>query len=210
MISSQILQIIAMLGIKSAPTSIEVQQLMIFLKSQFKANTFEDLKLGINLNAARKLDNYYQHYQLLNTDFVGAILTDYNELLRKASIEYQKAKELAIEQTTKLPEAKDSAYQFIKSYYQENKAFPEIANYSSAFKYAWDNNLTEDKDVMLTFFKSESESIKKEILERMFLAKNIIEKRVVELDLTNGFINLEARKRYLKKIIVYYESNRRI
>ena len=170
---------------------------MIFLKSQFKANTFEDLKLGINLNSARKLDDYYQHYQLLNTDFVGAILTAYNELLRKASIEYQKAKKQATETITKLPEAKDSAYQFIKSYYQEHKSFPLAANWSSAFDWMWSNGLTESHDDMVKWFDIESDKIKKEIIDEMFYAKNVVEKRTIEMKLEGNFVKMEARKRYV-------------
>jgi hypothetical protein len=182
-------------------TDLDVQTLKIFLMTQFKSNTFDDLKLATSLNSARKLETYHQHYQLLNTDFVGAILTDYNELLRKANVELAKARENATESSVKLPEAANSSYLMIKNYFQENKEFPKAANWSNAFDWMWSNGLTEDKETMTKWFESESEKVKKEIINEMFYAKNVAEKRVIEMKLEGNFVRLECRKRYVQKMI---------
>lgn len=200
-IRSQLAELLGILGIKTMLTDLDVQTLKIFIMTQFKSNTFDDLKLAISFNSARKLENYHQHYQLLNTDFVGAILTDYNELLRKASIELVKARENAAEAIVKLPEAKDSAYLMIKNYYEENKAFPMAANWSSAFDWMWSNELTEDKETMTKWFEIEREKVKKEIIDEMFYAKNVVEKRLIEMKLEGNFVRLECRKRYVQKMI---------
>lgn len=200
-IRSQLAELLGILGIKTMLTDLDVETLKIFISTQFKSNTFDDLKLAISLNSARKLETYHQHYQLLNTDFVGAILTDYNELLRKASIELVKARENVAEAIVKLPEAKDSAYLMIKNYYEENKSFPMAANWSSAFDWMWSNGLTEDKEMMAKWFEVESEKVKKEIIDSMFYAKNVAEKRLIEMKLEGNFVRLECRKRYVQKMI---------
>lgn len=190
-------KLLATLAIKNKLIDIEIETLIIFLKKQFPNNTFADIELACDYNSARRLTKFHEHFQLLHRDFIGAVLIDFNVFLREANVELAKAKEQATETITKLPEAKDSAYQFIKSYYQEYKSFPLAANWSSAFDWMWSNGLTESHENMVKWFEIESDKIKKEIIDEMFYAKNVVEKRTIEMKLEGNFVKMEARKRYV-------------
>ena len=89
----------------------------------------------------------------------------------------------------------------IKNYFQENKEFPKAANWSNAFLWMYDNNLTEDKETMTKWFESESEKVKREIVDSMFWAKNVVEKRAIEMQLEGNYVKMECRKRYVQKMI---------
>ena len=190
-------KLLATLAIKNKLIDIEIETLIIFLKKQFPNNTFGDIELACDYNSARRLTKFHEHFQLLHRDFIGAVLIDFNVFLREANVELSKAKEQVTETITKLPEAKDSAYQFIKSYYQEYKSFPLAANWSSAFDWMWSNGLTESHEDMVKWFEIESDKIKKEIIDEMFYAKNVVEKRTIEMKLEGNYVKMEARKRYV-------------
>lgn len=190
-----------MLAIKNKLIDLEIETLIIFLKKQFPNNTFGDVELACDYNSARRFSQFHEHFQLLHRDFIGAVLIDFNELLRVANVELSKAKESAIELTPKLPEAKDSSYNYLKNYWNENKEFPLTANYSSAFLWMYDNNLTEDKETMVKWFDVESDKIKKEIVNEIFYARNVIEKRQIEIKLEGNYVKMECRKRYVQKMI---------
>ena len=192
-------KLLATLAIKNKLIDIEIETLIIFLKKQFPNNTFSDIELACDYNSARRLTKFHEHFQLLHRDFIGAVLIDFNVLLREANVELSKAKEQATETITKLPEAKDSAFNFIKSYFEENNGeLPLAANYSSAFEWMWANGMCLDSDAMKLWFMVESDKIKKEIINESFWAKNLIEKRAIETKLEGNYIKLEARKTYVK------------
>jgi hypothetical protein len=190
-------KLLATLAIKNKLIDIEIETLIIFLKKQFPNNTFGDIELAGDYNSARRLTKFHEHFQLLHRDFIGAVLIDFNVFLREANVELAKAKEQATETIKKLPEAKDSAYQYIKSYYEENKSFPMAANWSSAFDWMWSNGLTESHEDMVKWFEIEGDKIKKEIIDEMFYAKNVVEKRTIEIKLEGNYVKMEARKRYV-------------
>jgi hypothetical protein len=50
---------------------------------------------------------------------------------------------------------------------------------------------------MVKWFEIESDKIKKEIIDEMFYAKNVVEKRTIEMKLEGNYVKMEARKRYV-------------
>ncbi len=179
---------------------LEETQIMLiakFIMYEFTTLTMKDIENAIFKAKAGKLDCNPADYNKLSIDFIGRILSSYQEYKKKETLKVKLEQEKEVLKIEYTPDDEKEAYLFLKSIYEKGEE-PFIANWNLAFKFMEENNIINlSNDEKQIFFEMTIEELKEEIRELKVQKKNYTTLKNILNDV--NLLKQECRKRIIKK-----------
>lgn len=126
-----IVNILSLCNISKIPDQINEGYLYKFITEGYGNYTFNEIEKAVYFNQARKLNKFHEHFQVLDVNFLSAIMTDW--LILKTNTK-QRIAALLPPATIKL-ETNESLYQGLLNYININNAFPVMWAWSKVYQH---------------------------------------------------------------------------
>ena len=188
-------------GIREDITEAEEALILDLIKTEFKSLQPEDIAKAFKLNASGKYWTQIKAYQTFSPIFVGEVLGNYKEFVRKANLkpQIQQGEVKLMGNKQDEPHEQKRAYEFILKTYCESGMFPIIANWSMAYRYAEDNGFIElsieDKEKVKSSIISEIKRVQAEKRQRTGIREDLREFR-------DHNVKVLCHKKIIKQLII--------
>lgn len=193
---------------ENEPSDEQINIMLALLRSQFRTVTMAELKLAADINIAKPLPandsekgpNFRaKPFQCIDVEFISTILHNYqHEKMEAFKAFRQAAPSTRIKGELQAPPA---SLQSLMKWYQEKKELPMTYNWLLVFDDMRKEGKCEPFEVMQKWMEPEKQKIIAEQNGRKVFGISDVEKREIELRLSDDGIKTELRVRYVKKRI---------
>jgi len=191
---------------ENIPSAIQMNVMLQYFRQHYRTLTMAELKLAVDLNFTKTVAPENQagpefrvkHFQCIDIDYLTQVITNYRYDRMKAFAELKKVTAVPVERQLEAPKA---SLQSLINWYKENGSMPLTYDWIAAFEQMREEKKCEPFEVMKAWMKPEENKIRSEISMKLKTCSGLIEKRQIELLLTEDAIRMELRKRYVLKRI---------
>lgn len=203
----------AMYGFGEPPSDAILDFMFGFFKENYRTYTLEEIVTAGKLNLTGEVTSpdgkKIEHYGKLDIPFITSLLGGLQ--LRKTKAFKELQIKAASKEPAHVPSDPKEHYEGLIKFVEDYRDLPIGWDWSSVFDYMWSEKLfTDSPDQMKAWFKSKSAELIQTYTMRIKTASSLIERRHLEMSMSDDAIKIECRKIYIQNLFapVKVEENK--
>lgn len=198
--SLKLLHVIAsiqtLLDATESPSYESKQALVNLLIESYSHLSCEEMVCAVKLNLTGTYGETIQCYNKIDIQYLTKCFNEYNKFKQRAILAHKAVMESEKDKQPILKATPEESYKFIKNYFEQNKMLPHTADWYGCFHHMYYNRML-DVDALKSFMGKEKPKLIEEINAKIKTSSNLVDKRVLELQLEETAVSLHLRKKYI-------------